>query len=375
MGHLNINKEDVYEALAKNLDNNPPGVPYNETLIQILKILYTQEEAELASKFPGFISSFSQIKKKISLDEDKLKQLLDDMSSKGLVIDMSSKGKEDKYYMLTPMVVGFFEYTFMRVSSDLPLKELAELFEEYFKDTDAIKGIFGSDTKLFRASTYESKLPANIETEVLDFEKASDLIKDTGRGAITTCSCRHKAWHLGKHCDAPLDVCTSLGSAADWIIEKGFGRPASTDELLRILEKTEEKGLVHLLDNVQQTPFYLCHCCGCCCGVLRAINEHEVPSVQPSNFIPSIIHDNCNGCGRCANRCHINAIEIIEEIPGNKRSQKAKLKEEWCFGCGACIDGCKNNAIILEIRQNINKPPLNKKEQTMRIAKERGKRI
>ena len=32
------------------------------------------------------------------------------------------------------------------------------------------------------------------------------------------CACRHEAAHLGKACHAPVDVCMSLGGAAEWIV-------------------------------------------------------------------------------------------------------------------------------------------------------------
>ncbi|UMZ72501.1 4Fe-4S dicluster domain-containing protein [Natranaerofaba carboxydovora] len=375
MGHLGTNKEAVYKALAKKIDSHPPGAPNNETLLHILKCLYTEEEASLGAKFPRFISSFNSLQKKTSLSQSELKKHLNNMINKGLVTDLNAEGKDDQYYMLTPMVVGFFEYTFMRTTSNLPLKDLSELFEEYLTNKEVVQEIFGGETKFFRASTHQKHIPLEIETEVFDYEKAADLIKDAGKGAITTCSCRHKAWHLGKNCDAPMDVCTSLGSAAEWVVEKGFGRPAGTDELLRILDETQEKGLVHLVDNVEKNPFYLCHCCGCCCGVLRAINEHEVHSVIPSNFIPHIDSQNCNGCGNCSKKCHINAVEIIEQSQANKNGKTAKIIEDLCIGCGACIDGCNKNAILLVRRDKIYTPPKNKKDQTIKMAKEKGKTL
>lgn len=372
MGHLSVAKQDVFKALAQRLDQNPVGAPLNETLMRILHIMYTEVQAMIGAKFPQGLVRFEKLVDIMGLDPEELRQHLDDMANKGLVIDIPRD--DTVYYMLSPLVIGFFEYTFMRVTDKLPLQELAELFHAYFQDPVVVKELFNSQTKLFQTWAYESLMPEEVETEVLSYEKASEMIRDAGGGALTMCYCRHKAQHLGTNCDAPIeDVCTSLGNAAEWLIRRGFARRATVDELLRVLDKTEELGLVHLADNVQKKPAYICHCCGCCCEALRKTNEYGILAAHPSNFIPRIDEDLCTGCGSCAKRCHVRAIKVEERVPGDKKSRKAVLNQERCLGCGACIRGCKHGAIALVRRQEIYVPPVNKKEQMMRIAMEKGK--
>lgn len=372
MGHLTMAKEEVFKALAKRLDRNPIGAPMNETLMKILHIMYTETQAMIGARFPAGMVKFEQLVDIMGMGEEELKQQLDDMADKGLVLDIPRH--ESVYYMLSPLVIGFFEYTFMRVTDKLPMQELAELFEAYYREPGVVEEFFGSPTKIFQTWAYESLMPEEVETEVLSYERASEMIRDAGGGSLTMCYCRHQAQHLGTNCDAPIDdVCTSLGRAAEWLIRRGFARPATVDELLRVLDKTEELGLVHLADNVQNNPAYICHCCGCCCGVLRAANDHGILTAHPSNFIPRINEELCNGCGSCAKRCHVHALKVEEKEPGNKKSRKATLNEDICLGCGACIRGCKQGAIALVQRKEIYVPPKNKKEQMMRIAMEKGK--
>lgn len=372
MGHLGIGKGEVFKALANRLDKNPVGAPMNRTLMEILYIMFSEKEAEIGSQFPQGFTTIDKLSLATGLQADELKRHLDNMAGKGLVIDIPRKDKT--FYMITPLVVGFFEYTFMRVTDKLPMKELADLFEQYHSEKGVAAEFFGAETKMFQTWAYESLMPEDVETEVLSYEKASEMIRDAGGGSLTMCYCRHQALHRGTACDAPVqDVCTSLGNASEWLVRRGFARPASVDELLRVLERTEELGLIHLADNVQKNPAYICHCCGCCCGVLRSINEHSVHSVQPSNFIPQINMEKCVGCGVCAKRCHIRAIEVIETIPNNPKSKKAMVKTERCIGCGACIRGCKKSAMELVRQDEIYIPPRDKKEQMLRIAKEKGK--
>ncbi|KKM10886.1 (Fe-S)-binding protein [Clostridiales bacterium PH28_bin88] len=372
MGHLGIAKNKVYLALAQRLDQNPVGAPFNQTLMEILYRLYTETQAEIGSKFPLQACRIDQLSAATGIEAAALEKHLDDMAGKGLVIDIQRKGS--RYYMLSPMVIGFMEYTFMRVTDRVPMQELAELFEAYHHQAGVPEEFFGAPTKLFQTWAYESLMPGEVETEVLSYEKASEMIRDAGGGSLTMCYCRHQAQHLGKNCDAPIeDVCTSLGAAAEWLVRRGFARPATTDELLRVLDRTEQLGLVHLADNVQNNPAYLCHCCGCCCGVLRAINEHHMQSVHPSNFIPRVDPQKCTGCGTCVKRCHVKAVAVAELTPGDKRSKTAVVNEDRCLGCGACIRGCKQEAIVLVRRSTIYVPPKNKKEQMLQIAVQKGK--
>ena len=291
------------------------------------------------------------------------------MAQKGLVIDIPRR--DGTLYLLAPMVIGFFEYTFMRIREDLNIREMSELFERYFTMDGVRQEFFGGETKMFKTLVYDKLIPAVVETEVLSYEKASEIIRESGGGSLGLCSCRHKAHHLGKACDAPMEeVCTSLGNAAKWLIYRGFAKPASVDDLLRVLDRTEKAGLVHLGDNVMNKPAYICHCCGCCCQVLRAINETGGKGVHPSNFIPEVSLENCASCGTCAEACHINAITMIsggggEEIPA--------IDKEICIGCGVCASACPSEAMLMERKSVLHTPPETKKEQFMRIAMEKGR--
>ncbi|MEW6425840.1 MAG: (Fe-S)-binding protein, partial [Bacillota bacterium] len=130
MGHLTSHKEEVYRALAERLNKNPVGAPVNEFLMAILHRLYTESEAELGSKFPLLPMPLDKIAGITGMGPEELEKILNSMADKGLVMDLPRR--DGTYYMLAPMVVGFFEYTFMRTRQDLDMKELAELFEKYF---------------------------------------------------------------------------------------------------------------------------------------------------------------------------------------------------------------------------------------------------
>jgi ferredoxin len=123
-----------------------------------------------------------------------------------------------------------------------------------------------------------------------------------------------------------------------------WGRVISREEALALLDKTEEEGLVHCTYNIQQGPIFVCNCCSCCCGLLRAINEHDAPFVLAhSNFVSEIDADLCSLCGVCTtDRCPVSAIIEGEDA--------YRVDEERCLGCGVCAVACEFDAIRLTAR-------------------------
>ena len=358
MGHLAQGKEEAYRALAERLSKFPIGVVINETLMEILKILYREEEAQIGSQFPIKPRPLSEIADLTGYPEKKLSNILNEMADKGLVVDIPRKSTV--YYMLSPVVVGFFEYSLMRAGK-ANLKALSELYEEYFQNRKVAEEIFGSDPKMFRTLIYERYIPELIQTEVLDYEKASTVIRESGGGALSICACRHKSYHLGEPCRYPMeDICTSLGRPAEWLIRRGFARRASVDELLRNLERSYKLGLVLNCDNVINEPAYICHCCGCCCGPLRAIKEHGIFALQPSGFYPRIDEEGCLNCDTCVDACHLNALVATEAVPN--------INREICIGCGVCASVCPAEALEMVRDDDGYVPPQNKMAQFTEIA-------
>jgi len=373
MGHIVVDhKEEVFGVLADRLNSNPVGAPVNEVLMQILHRLYTESEAMVGSKFPMVPMKLDKIASITGMEEEGLLQTLDNMANKGLVLDLPLR--DGTYYMLAPMMIGFFEFTFMRVREEIDMKDLAELFTLYIETPGVWEEFFGDgNTKLIRSMVYESLIPAAVDTEVLDYERASKIIRKSGGGALAMCACRHRASHLGKSCEVggPIeDVCTSLGTSAQWLVRRGIGRPATVDELLRVLDQTTKLGLVHLADNVLTQPTFLCHCCGCCCVALHpSIGKNKLPA-QPSNFMPSLDRDSCVGCGTCADSCQIKVISIRDDGNG---VEVPEFDKEHCLGCGVCAAFCPSGALTMSRRPEIYVPHENKTELLVRIAKERGK--
>lgn len=368
MGHQSNYSKQVLEDLIARLDQYQIGAPATSEMFEILSILFKEEEALVGSCFPVGPTTLKSLAKKTGRSPESLEPILESMAQKGLVMDQVIRGR--KFYMLVPTLIGFFEFTFMRINRDLPYKRLAELMEQLFNKAMA-EEFFSSRTPMTRTLVHERAL-ATISSTVLPYEQVSELIRSSDTISVQDCYCRQKSRLLEHECKvkAPLEgVCMALGRVADFLIRRGFAKSAGKDEMLRVLDETEEMGLVHVTDNVRDDPAFICHCCGCCCELLGGINRFGYDhALNPSRFQAILIEDKCNGCGTCMKSCHIKALSLAgEDAP------KVVVDTSKCLGCGVCISRCPKEALTLIERSDQPQIPKNYTRRHLSITRQKGR--
>ncbi|NVN89132.1 MAG: 4Fe-4S dicluster domain-containing protein [Desulfuromonadales bacterium] len=372
MGHLA--GKDVFRKLGKKLDGLEIRVPWNDKLYAVLKELYSPDEAAVVVKMPYGLSTLRQMELATGYEPDALRHLLERMTAKGLVMDLWIQG--EYRYTPSPMIVGIFEFTMMRVGPDLNTREWARLLHDYMDDTFyAANWESGSRFSLFRALPYEEAVQQAEYAEILDYEKASALVAQADRFSIGICSCRHEKLHLGeKGCDIPLESCTQFGFAAEMMIRNKLAREVSRGEMEDHFARSRDLGLVLTADNVQKNMRFVCHCCSCCCYLLQGISRHGFTNIiVTSGFIAGITDETCTGCGRCEQACPISAISMVTvEKPGKKRKRDAVIETTICLGCGVCALKCPTGACKLTKREQRVIPPETTFERIMLHSLEKG---
>lgn len=369
MGHHLGSKSSIV-PLIDRLNKYPIGLVDSDKLREILALLFDEREAFVASRFPLEEATLPELVRLTKIPAGELLPLLEKMADKGLVMDMPYGG--EVYYLLLPGLIGFFEFTFMKNRTDLPLERLAQLMREYLEESQAAE-FFGGKTPLTRSLIYEEHIP--VTSEVTSYDKARDIIKSAGFGAVGMCYCRHKKEHLGETCDkgAPTaGICISLGSAARFMARRGFAQEKSVDELLAVLDSARALNLTHITDNIRHKPSFICNCCSCCCELLAGVQMGYHSGIAKTGFRAAIDRERCTGCGACFRACNVKAIALPPGVRGAQKSDRyAVADKEICLGCGACITSCKQGALSMIPAPNRETTPLKRKDLYFRILKEK----
>ncbi len=372
MAHLTA--RDGYQRLVERLNRFPQGAPPSELLFKILRMLFSEKEAGLVSSLP--IRPFAAKKAALvwKMPESEARKVLDSLAGRGLLVDNERHGQTT--YSLPPPMAGFFEFSMMRVRGDIDQKLLAELFYEYLNVEEGfIKALFvNGETQFGRVFVHEPALPSDHSLEVLEYERASEVIRTARHRAVGVCYCRHKMMHVGRACDAPRDICLTFNTVADSLARHGIARRVDAKEATDLLQQAYERDLVQFGENARRRVSFICNCCGCCCEALLGIKRFGSVFPIHTNFLPRVDEASCSGCGKCVDLCPIEAMSLVSaNDPQRSKKRKARLAQEICLGCGICVRSCPSRSIALVPHPHRVITPLDSVHRTVLMAVERGK--
>jgi ferredoxin len=375
MAHLTA--RGAYGDLARRYNRFPQGAPPTDLFFKILKMLFTEREAAAAALLPSRPFTARTAARIWKTNEAEALTTLEALAGRGLFLDIETRTGR-RLFSVPPPMAGFFEFSLMRVRTDVDQKLLSELYWQYVTvEPDFFTALFSpaGGTQVGRAFVHEPALGPDISLHVLDYERASEVIGSARHRAVGLCYCRHKASHVSHACDAPLDICLTFGATAQSLAKYGIARAVGVEEGLDLLRRSYEHNLVQFGENVRRQPSFICNCCGCCCEAMLAAKRLAfLHPVHTTNYIPRVDAALCTGCGKCVAVCPVEAMGLVAAgDPQRKARKKARLDERICLGCGVCVRNCGDKALALTPRKERVVTPADSAERIVLMAVERGK--
>ncbi len=352
---------DVYKRLANKLDELPEGFPASKSGVElkILRKIYLPEEAEMALKLTADPETAQSIAERLDKPLEEMRAILDGMVRKGQIGSLKIAGQQ--VYKFIPFLIGIIELQ----RGERLTKELTELFEEY--GPIIRKSLGGHKPHLTRVIPINA--PVQADLQVLQREDIRQLIQQAKSFRVQECFCRVEKALLGKSCKHPLKTCVNYSmeeGAYDYFKLDGV---ITRDEALKIMDEAEKEGLVHCTYNVEKgIAGFICNCCSCCCGLLRAVKEFKVPyTLAKSNYVADIDQNTCLACGVCKDeRCPMDAI--------TEEDGRYHVLYKRCIGCGVCVITCPSESIKLAERPELDRDEIaqDRIEWNKRRLAERG---
>jgi Pyruvate/2-oxoacid:ferredoxin oxidoreductase delta subunit len=368
--------EELWNNAANNIISAGQfPLPVNDTLLDLLQTIINEEQASFIQIFKKPLN-MNEIKEKSGLDEKSLDKMLNELMDKGVVTGIPSKSSGIIVYRLMPPIPGLFEFTMMRGQTGEKEKKLARLFSRIFGElSDMVQGNYDISVQVLktlppftRVVPVESQVDQKFDT-VMPYEDVKKIIDRFDTFAVSHCYCRHKRFLLGEACKATKqkENCLFFGLNARFVLDHNFGKPVSREDVKRILDESEEAGLVHKTFHVKADPdkeeFAICNCCKCCCATFQLYYQGALAMHTHTSYVAKIDKEKCSGCEVCVDMCPMEAIELKENT--------ADLDVNKCIGCGVCAYHCSTEALKLERTgmREVFVPPLRKMQEKPLTAK------
>jgi NADPH-dependent glutamate synthase beta subunit-like oxidoreductase len=218
--------------------------------------------------------------------------------------------------------------------------EIGRAFEEYTRVRMAnMAPMMPNGYGLMRVVPIESAI--KDIPDVRDYDKLSYYLGKYDIFSVSPCSCRASRRTLNDGCGhLEQDMCIQMGKGAEHYIRTGRGRQVSREEVLEILKRAEDNGLMHDMPNIEEAgeSSAICNCCACSCFGLRVGLLYGARDVIRSNFVAKVDEEKCVACGQCVENCPGNALKLGQKLctrtPLAPPPDYRKMRDSMTWGKG-----------------------------------------
>ena len=241
------------------------------------------------------------------------REQLDKLCDTGVVRSREVDGETCYYYPI--WVPGIMEGFLSNREQCEKHPVLGECFEEYTRRRLEMLVPTLNSGKAGMAFMRVMPVMSAVEniSKTASYDELSTLIENAFAISVGPCSCRRSRRLMGEGCGhLEDDMCMYLNDNAVNFSKIGSHRLITKEEAYEILQRAEDNGLVH---EINQTPGFedataICNCCGCSCYALRIAELFRSKNAIRSNFTARVDKDKCVACGMCVENCQTNAIRL-----------------------------------------------------------------
>lgn len=351
---------DHYESVRQKMRLGPLGTPKHKKVLEILKVLWNQEEIELLDHFDGAFQFLSAVKmaKKSGIEKAKVKEILKRLAKRGTILRIGNT------YCLLTMAPGIFEhYILTRGDTKENLQRMYEFFR--WAMLEILPPMFNA----IEPSITIPKLPIDaeekmiivdesipiVDQKILPGELVLEMIDKNDYFAKLECQCRLIGKETGDPCKIPDELgCFLCGLFAKMLVNSGHAEEIPSKEAaIQYVKDCEKVGLVHMgiPSGGPETLTFICNCCSCHCVMLSGIAKIGGGKYGRSNFEPRMVPELCIKCDTCMKKCPMGAIIHKYPLGSDPAEEKMVILTHKCIGCGVCAANCPKEAIkLLKVR-------------------------
>lgn len=322
---------------------SPESITENDPEVWALDMIMNKEEARFMLSFEKKrVNSYSveQLAEKNNMSVEEAQEFCDKLCHTGILeFDRETEDKSKRYF-IPKFVVGSGEYMMMNKTLIEEHPQMATLFNIMSQAGGPVADNVppGGGGTGMHVVPVEKAIPA--ESKSVSVEHLSHWLKKYDKYALEVCSCRRQQSIRGEGTgDIEGDFCIALGDMAEYIVESGKeGHYATYEECMEVLERSEKKGFVHQIVNIdgEDKVVGICNCAPGVCNAIRSSQLFNTPNLSASAYRAHVEADKCVACGKCVEVCPVGAAKLGQKLckkDGNEVTYpKALLPDETPWG-------------------------------------------
>ena len=319
-------KAKLVKKLARMITDNiprklPGGMKENHMDFWILDRLLTKEEVRfmLSFKKRRFGLTTKELAERNGMTEEETQKVIDHLLWIGILEQNRDNADQHIQYWIPKWVVGSGEYMVEHPTLPDEHPEVATMFN------------LAPQEPLELAAKLVPEGGAGIGMHVIPVEKAIDAgshsesvehlshwIDKYDKFCTMVCACR-KAQRIREEGVGDIEgyMCIGVGDIAEFLVESGKdAHYISKEEVIEIIERSEKKGYVHQITNLDgpNRIVGICNCSPGSCYGLRTSQLFNTPNMSRSAYRAHVDREKCVACGKCVEVCPSGAAKLGQKL-------------------------------------------------------------